>query len=66
MPVAPKKALVHGCCRAVASCVAVEANPGCQSPLQTEQMKPVGAIVGVLVVEAALSFPACPFVRRAP
>ena len=26
MPVAPKRGLVHGCCRAAASCVAVEAN----------------------------------------
>ena len=27
MPVAPKRGLVHGCCGAAASCVAVEANP---------------------------------------
>ena len=26
MPVAPKRGLVHGFCRAAASCVAVEAN----------------------------------------
>ena len=45
MPVVSKRGLVHGFCRAAESCVAV-------SLLQAEQMKPVG----VLVVEAVLSF----------
>ena len=54
MPVAPKRGLVQGCCRAVAPCVAVETNPRSAVLVagQIEQMKPEG----VLVVEEAQSF----------